>query len=379
MKKKILCLVQLAPPVHGASMMNGYLTESKLINDHFTLEIINLQFNKTLGELKTFSVTKTFKAFAYAFRIVNKMIRFKPDLVYFTLSSKGFAFYRDAFYIFLIKRFKTKIIFHLHSKGIKKNSESTFLNKFLYSRVFNNTETICLSNNLRQDIEDVSKSKPYVVPCGIPVTKKSGINTEKKINPVPQILYLSNFIEAKGILVFIDALGLLKEKGRVFNARLVGAPADVTMEIVEKKIKDKNLTSFIEVVGPLYNEKKNEEYKNADLFVFPTFYENEAFPLVLLEALKFSLPVISTFEGGIPEMIENNETGLLVEGQNAEMLANRMSSLLDDPLLRTEMGNKGYNRFINNYTLEHFEHRILKTFDDVLNKTGNNTKNAVNY
>jgi glycosyltransferase involved in cell wall biosynthesis len=368
MKNKILCLVQLAPPVHGASMMNGYLTKSKLINDHFNLEIINLQFNKSINELKKISLIKIFKAFGYALKIVSRMIQFKPELVYFTLSSKGFAFYRDAFYIFLIKRFNTKIIFNLHSKGIKKNAQSNRIKNFIYRQVFKNTESICLSNSLTHDIENVSKSKPYVIPCGIPVTKKTGEYILKKNNPVSQILYLSNFIESKGILIFIEALGLLKERGQTFNARIVGAPADVTMEILEKKIKDKNLTSSTEVIGPLYNEKKNAEYENADLFVFPSFYENESFPLVLLEALQYSLPVISTFEGGIPEMIINNETGLLVEGQNVEMLANKMVNLMNDPILRKEMGDKGYNRFINNFTLEHFENSILKTFIDVLNK-----------
>ncbi len=360
--------MQLAPPVHGASMMNGYLTKSKLINTNFNLEIINLQFNKSLGELKKFSVGKIFKAFRYSLKIVVKMFQFRPDLVYFTLSSKGFAFYRDAFYIFLIKRFNPKIILHLHSKGIKNNALRSPLITYIYRLVFKNTESICLSNNLTYDIENVSSSKPYVVPCGIPVTKLTDNDRMKKIHTTPQILFLSNFIESKGVLVFIDALGLIHKKGLNFNARIVGAPADVTLDILEKKINDGNLTSLIEIVGPLYNERKNEEYENADLFIFPTFYENEAFPLVLLEALQFSLPVISTFEGGIPEMIINNETGILVESRNVEMLANKIANLINDPTLRKEMGDKGRIRFMNNYTLEHFENRILETFNDVLNK-----------
>lgn len=371
--------MQLAPPIHGASMMNGYLTKSTLINTNFDLEIINLQFNKSLGELKKFSIGKIFKAFQYALKIMIKMFQFKPDLVYFTLSSKGFAFYRDAFYIFLIKRFNTKIILHLHSKGIRNNALRSPLITYIYRLVFKNTESICLSNNLAHDIENVSKSKPYVIPCGIPVIKVTNEDSAEKIHSTPQILYLSNFIETKGVLVFIEALGLIHEKGLNFNARIVGAPADVTMDILEKKIRDENLTSLIKIVGPLYNEGKNEEYENADLFVFPTFYENEAFPLVLLEALQFSLPVISTFEGGIPEMIINNETGILVEGRNVEMLASKISSLLNDPLLRKEIGDKGRIRFMNNYTLEHFENRILKTFNDVLNKptTEPNLKTSV--
>ena len=101
MKKKILCILQLAPPIHGASMINGYLVSSDLINQNFNLEIINLQFNKSIKKLEKFSIAKVFKALGYTFTIVNKMTGFKPDLVYFTISTKGFSFYRDALYFLL--------------------------------------------------------------------------------------------------------------------------------------------------------------------------------------------------------------------------------------------------------------------------------------
>jgi glycosyltransferase involved in cell wall biosynthesis len=361
--------VQLAPPVHGASMMNGYLTSSRLLNDRFNLKIINLQFNKSLHELKKFSLSKVFKAFVFAWEILKQMFRFKPDLVYFTLSSRGFAFYRDAFYVFLVKRFHTKIIFHLHSKGINKYSQTSVFKRFIYRQVFKNTESICLASLLTFDIENVSASTPYIIPCGIPVTKKTKSRVNEQHNPVPQILFLSNFIETKGILIFVEALGLLKEKGDVFNARLVGAPADITLEMLANKIKENNLSDCTEVIGPLYDEKKNEEYQKADLFVFPTFYENEAFPLVLLEALQYGIPVISTFEGGIPEMIINNETGLLVQGQDPQLLADSISNLIRNPESRKKLGANGFERFINNYTLEHFENKVFKTFSEVLSKT----------
>lgn len=365
-KKKILCILQLAPPVHGASMANGYLIKSPLINNHFELAIINLQFASSVQELKKFTIRKFFKSLGYAVTILQKMFQFRPDLVHFTLSTMGFAFYRDAFYVFIIKCFRPAIVYHLHTKGIKKNAEGNFFKKLIYRFVFKNTESICLSENLTKDIEQVSASTPYIVPYGIPVNRLTENGRAEKTGSIPQILYLGNYIESKGILVLIDALSLLKERGQLFNARLVGAPADVTMQMLEDKIREKNLTGSVQATGPLYNEMKLEEYRNADLFVFPTFYENEAFPLVLLEALQYGLPIISTFEGGIPEMIINNETGLLVESQNAEMLANKISALLSDPVLRKEMGHKGYQRFQNNYTLAHFENNMLKTFNNIL-------------
>ncbi len=112
-------------------------------------------------------------------------------------------------------------------------------------------------------------------------------------------------------------------------------------------------------------EKKISELQKADIFVFPTF--NEAFPLVLLEASQFSLPVISTFEGGIPDIVVDGKTGFLVKSQNPEMLAEKISILLNNSNLRIEMGRNAYERFINNFTIDIFEKNMLKTFNSILN------------
>lgn len=365
-KKKILCILQLPPPVHGASIMNKHLIESALINHNFDLEIINLQFNKTTHSLEKFSFHKVFMSLGYAFTIVKMISKFRPHLIYFTPAPSGFALYRDAFYVFILKCFKSRIIFHLHGKGINKNAQNSFIKKFLYKRILNNSDVICLSKILTKDIEAVFAGVPFIVPNAISTNHKINRNVKDNII-VPQILYLSNYIKSKGVLVLIDALSILKKNGFSFSARLVGGPENISVEDLESIIMKKQLTREIKVTGPLYNEAKITEFQNADLFVFPTFYEKEAFPLVLLEALQFKIPIISTFEGGISDMISNNVTGILVEGQNVQMLADKIALLLENPSKRNELSTKGYDAFINNYTLEHFENNINQVFNRILN------------
>jgi glycosyltransferase involved in cell wall biosynthesis len=183
---------------------------------------------------------------------------------------------------------------------------------------------------------------------------------------VPQILFLSNYIQDKGILVLIDALKKLKNKGHIFNASLVGGPVDLKIEFLQNLVDDQNLSGCIQIKGPLYGDNKIAEFLNADIFCFPTYYKNEAFPLVILEAMQFSLPVISTFEGGIPDIVIDNETGFLVESQNSEILADRIAVLLTNKNLIIEMGRKGHERFLNNFTLAHFENNLKQTFQTIL-------------
>ena len=344
--------------------MNSNVINSEEIKSNYTIDLINLQFAKSIKELEQFSILKVLRAIFYGFEIVKKVLIKKPDLVYFSLAPKGFAFYRDAYYVFLIKMLNRKIVFHLHGKGIKKNIENNFIKKNLYKRVFKNTQVICLSETLSKDIADVYQGTPFIVHNGIreqPFRRCAQTSINK---PVPQILYLSNYIKNKGILILIEALGILKNKGYDFTARFVGAPSNVSIELLENLLNDLNLTARVKIIGPLHGDDKYLEFQNADIFVFPTY--NDAFPLVTLEAMQFSLPVISTYEGSIPDIVINNQTGFLVEKENSRMLAEKIAVLLEDKELRTKMGERGYERFINNFTLRHFESSLQRAFEKIL-------------
>ncbi len=159
---------------------------------------------------------------------------------------------------------------------------------------------------------------------------------------VPRILFLSNFIKNKKILVLIEALDILTKQDHEFVVRFVGAHFDLSKEMIEEVIRNKNLTSFAKVVGPLMGTEKFLEYEQADIFVFPTF--SEAFGLVNLEAMQYALPVISTFEGSIPDIVIDNETGFLVEKQNGTNVADKIATRLKDKNKRIEMCKKGYER-----------------------------------
>ena len=362
--KKILYIVQLPPPVHGVSSMNKYVVNSPVINDQFNTRVIGLRFSRNNTELEKFTFAKLIPFFGYAWKILKLMLTFRPSLVYFTLMPTGFAFYRDAFYIFLLKRFRAEIVLHLHGKGIAKTVMNSRWKRRIYHMVFRNTHVICLSKTLSKDVDEIYKTEPYIVPNGIQVQPKMwvGYNGEKR--PLPQLLFLSNYIENKGILVLIEAMTILKKKGYRFKTRFVGAPTNLSIDCLNKILRENDLEDYADIVGPLYDEAKYKEFRNADVFVFPTY--NDAFPLVNLEAMQFSLPIVTTYEGGNPDIVVNNETGFLVETRNPQMLAEKIAVLLDNEALRVAMGKKGYERFINNFTLKHFELNLKDTLTNIL-------------
>jgi len=363
-KKRILFIVQLPPPVHGACIMNSLVVNSEVIKKSFLINVINLDFSQSIKEVARFSFVKVIKGVYYGFVIVKRILFQNPDLVYFTISPTGFAFYRDAYYVLLLKLLNKVIVYHLHGKGVKDNIKGSFFKKHLFSWIFKNSQVICLSKKLTEDIDEVCESEPFIVPNGIIPQLNLNVEAKKIHTAIPQILFLSNYIRDKGVIILIEALYILKNQGYKFYTKFVGAPSDLTVGIIEGIISDKGLSGYAKVTGPLYGVDKSIEFQKSDIFVLPTF--NEAFPLVILEAMQYGLPVISTFEGGIPDMVVNNETGLLVESRNAEILADKIAILLKDEDLRLRMGKKGFERLINNYTLYHFEHNMNKVFHSIL-------------
>ena len=106
-------------------------------------------------------------------------------------------------------------------------------------------------------------------------------------------------------------------------------------------------------------------FTNSDVFVFPTFYHGETFGLVLLEAMEYGLPCISTYEGSIPSIIKNGENGFLVKQQDVNQLKDKMLYFIANPEIGIRMGEFGRTIFKDNFTINLFENNLSA----ILNKT----------
>jgi glycosyltransferase involved in cell wall biosynthesis len=150
-----------------------------------------------------------------------------------------------------------------------------------------------------------------------------------------------------------------------FHLTLVGKPFDITMDFLASHTREKNLSDKVTISGPRYYEEKTGLLEDADIFILPTYYDNEAFPLSVLEAMKFGLPVISTFEGGIPDIIDDGADGLLFPKKDIRALAEKIIFLLDHPEERIRLGNAARKKFAERFTVSIFERNMLQVFNQV--------------
>ncbi len=315
-------------------------------------------------DIGRFSLKKVLRTINDFLALVLTLYRFRPDLVYFNISLFGFALYRDSLYTVLFKVTGHRLLYHLRTQGVKEQIDKSRFKKLLFQYLFRDVQVICLSRALFQDIADVYGGEPFIVGNGIAV-EEVGSSVLSKNSEVPQILFLSNFSIKKGVNELFGAFEILKNKGTQFRGVIVGRPFDYTEEDLRNKVEELDMVQYVTVVGPLYGSKKVNTFIESDIFAFPTYFE--AFPGVVLEAMQFGLPVVSTFEGAIPEIIQDGETGLLTEKQNVEQLANALELLINDQSLREKLGKSGKNRFFKHFTLEAFENSMVDVFNHVLN------------
>ena len=361
LKPRILFILHLPPPVHGAAMMGQYIHDSKVINERFDCHYINLTTAKTLQDIGKGGVKKLWRFFCLLLRIVKGLVRVKPQLVYVTPNSHGGAFYKDFVVVQLIKLMGYRVIVHYHNKGVATRQDR-WLDDKLYRLFFKNLKVILLAEALYGDVEKyVKRENVFVCPNGIPESLK-GEPTAERNNVIPPLLFLSNLLVDKGVLVLLDALKILKEKGYSFVCHFVGGEtAEIDAARFAEEVKTRGLDQMALFLGKRYGEEKNEEYDNADIFVFPT--SNEAFGLVLLEAMEHAVPCISTREGGVSAIIDDGVNGFMVEKRDANALADRIEFLLTHPEKRLPMGIAGYQKFKNEFTLPKFETRMKQILE----------------
>lgn len=369
-KRRALFIVPLPPPVHGSSMVSQSIKESSVLNEAFDMDFVNLSTSRKVEEIDKRSWTLYARK---AVRFIGSYVKTfwslatkRYDLCYLAITCHGVGFLKDAPFVLLCKLFGRKVVIHQHNKGMANDVDRP-LYRWLLPMVYRNTKVILLSWRLYPDIEKVVKREQVMIcPNGIPDTNSKEISVRKH-NDVPHILFLSNLIISKGVLVLLDALKILKERGCQFVCNFVGGESK---ELETKKflceVEARGLNGLAVYHGRKYGKEKEKFLRKADMFVFPTFYFNECFPLVILEAMMYGLPVISTDEGGIKDEVADGVNGFVVKTENTYALADAIQLLLEDSKMRNRMGNEGRRIFLEKFTMRQFEYNMKRILFDCI-------------
>jgi len=360
-KSKILLVLQLPPPIHGASLTGSYIQNSGTINTALDCTFIRISTKSINNKGFIFQLINLLKLYA---KVIRELTKNTFSLVYITPCTSGFfPFYKDLGICLIAKVMCKRVIYHFHDKGISTNK---YVPSFLLSLYFKNVRVILSSKQLFYDVCDyVDEAHVYYCPYG-ERDKDIDVNFGPKPSTVPTILFLAHMLRSKGVFDLLEACAILASHGLLFNCNFVGTWYDIKPEEFDSFVKERRLEKIVKFLGPQYGTDKNKVLCHSDIFCLPTFYPMECFPLIILDAMRWRLPVVSTSEGAISEIIDEGQTGYIVNKNNPSELADRISKIIKDPDLRARLGAAARAKYETNYTFERFEMNVKEILFDAL-------------
>lgn len=170
----------------------------------------------------------------------------------------------------------------------------------------------------------------------------------------PLIVAIGRLIAKKGFASLIRACALLVKRGRSFRCEIFGeGPLENELRA---QIEELGLRELVQLPGPKPQHELRERLANASVFVLSSVPEADGgmdnLPTVIMEAMATGLPVVSTRIGGIPEMVVDNETGFLVQPEDAVALAEAIERVTNDGSLGQKLGQAGYERAQKLFSIE---------------------------
>jgi glycosyltransferase involved in cell wall biosynthesis len=338
----------------------------------FDLVHVRMDFSRDVDEIGAFRVRKIGHLVATIVRIGLARARHGAATLYYPPAGPNLVpICRDIAILVTTRWMFRRVIFHFHAAGVSEAyAQVPSPLRPLYRLAYLGADAgIRLSERTPDDPGALMATSSHVVANGVP--DHSPTVLRRPVGDVPTLLYVGMLRESKGVLVLLEACAILKKHGVAFRLELLGAPQPLEFaSILAEAIESAGLEDDVVMCGARSGQDKWRTYADADLFCFPSFYDSEAFPVVLLEAMQFGLPVVATDWRGIPSIVEDGRTGFLVPPRDAAALAERIESLLASPDLAAAMGERGRERFRDRFTADVFQRRMEEVIASVTSAGG---------
>lgn len=263
---------------------------------------------------------------------------------------------RKMIFIKLSKIFNKKIIIHYHAASPNATIDSYYLNK--YKKAFHNADHIIVLsslwklNVLKQLGIDENKISVVFNPC----------NEQKQIHYTTNnkyILYAGKLNERKGYKDLIKAFSIFHKYKPSWKLILAG-----NGEIDEAKslIKEFDLEKSIQCVGWVSGEEKQNLFSRASVFCLPSYAEG--FPMAVLDAVSFGVPILTTPVGGIPDIALDNENMILFNPGDINALSEKLVQITNEVALK-RLSKASFDLSTNVFSLLEFSNRINQIYNSL--------------
>jgi glycosyltransferase involved in cell wall biosynthesis len=231
---------------------------------------------------------------------------------------------------------------------------------------------IAISEFNRSHVEALRTCLPEAISmihCGIDLTKFEGqpfVERARHNGDPVRILSVGSLVPKKGHRYLIEACHLLHERGMDFTCTIIGGGPDES--VLRQLISAWDLQNQVELRGARPQSEIIAAYHQHDVFVLASIVapngDRDGIPVVLMEAGKVGLPLISTAVSGIPELVRQDQTGWLVPPGDATALADAIAALATDPATRARLGCNARVLVEEQFSIECNTLRLAALFHD---------------
>jgi glycosyltransferase involved in cell wall biosynthesis len=317
-----------------------------------------------LGLLKVLMMT--IRMFFFTF---NQCRKEKPDVII------GRWAFPSGYVAYLVSKFfGTKSVIEIYGSELGFTRNSKLIQKILIPAMNKSSLVIANSEYAKNEFIKLGVRKERIVKI---VTPPNYVNHSTDTNYLKEfrkkfaddsekiILFVGHLIELKGAEYAIRALQYTLEK-----THLIIAGDGILMDDLKKLTKSLDLENRVTFFGMANLEEVGWLHDISDVFVCPPIIDSKGFTenlcKVIPEAMESGLPVVATNVGGVPEIVQNEKTGLLVEQKDPEALAKAINRILDDDKLRNDLVT-GSKKIVDEFSVDSLEQKYIETIKGVLN------------
>ena len=365
----ILLVGQTPPPYHGQAIAMQQLFDQRW--EGIKVRSLRMAYSHSESEVGRFRIRKIFHLISLIIKSWFILIKDRPCCLYYPPASPNrIPVIRDVLFLLLVRPLAKDTIFHYHAGGLPEYVKSlNFPLRFLSRLAFSNA-------TLGIEISESQMHKDIFFPVKRRICISNGLDVpvveqkpNEQENDKKRILFIAGLRSSKGVMDIIETAEKLRELGADFVFDVAGAwQEEETRRDFETELSSLNLNDHVILHGRVTGEEKWELYRQAYVFFFPSFYESENFPLVLIEAMAFGLPIVATNWRGIPELVVKDKTGKLCDVGSCDQFSSALNELLNNENLHKGMASLARSRYEKRYTHTAFISAMRNAFESVTNE-----------
>lgn len=312
------------------------------------------------------------------YRLITRLQKGHYDVVHVNIPFKLNSLLRDSLHLWMVNRLgyadRTVVFFHGWDGDLAEKLARNPLYRWGFARLYKRVGVIfVLYSRCKDQLINIG-IEPQKIKVTTAMYKKIpshgtegdlGRKTDEKVN----ILFMSRFVEGKGVFIAAKVAQLLIESGhRHFRLTLAGDGP--LLSELRQFIAKMDMVEYVETPGYVSGRQKEEILERSGIFLFPTQLP-EGCPVVILEAMGAGQAVVSTPRGAIPDIIVDGENGLICDSQAPDVFYEAVKKLLDDRELLNKMQKANRKKAEENYEVKDYSRRMEEVYRAIANRKKN--------